>query len=193
MDAVAICFAHENSLSFIPKESFCGKVRLNCRIKTIMNSQDLKIAAPKAATSTTSLKSGDRLNSTGAVASFLCAIHCALMPLLVTLLPLIGLGFLAAEPVEWGLVAMSAMLGASAICLGYREHRRRRPLAILGIGMALLVLGRLGEAYEWGEWGMPVLVFGGFTLVLAHIVNGRLCRACRTCASHDDACDRQNF
>jgi hypothetical protein len=52
------------------------------------------------------------------------------MPLLVTLLPLIGLGFLASEPVEWALVAMSAVLGTSAICLGYREHRRRRALAI---------------------------------------------------------------
>jgi hypothetical protein len=111
------------------------------------------------------------------------------MPLVITFLPLIGLGFLASEPVEWGLVAMSAVLGASAICLGYREHRRRRPLAILGMGLALLVLGRLGEAHEWGEWAMPALVCGGFILVVAHIINGRLCRACRQCATHDHACE----
>jgi hypothetical protein len=168
------------------RESFCGEIQLACRTRIMMNSQNMNIA-----TSATSLTSGDRLNTTGAVASFLCAIHCALMPLLITFLPLIGLGFIASEPVEWGLVAMSAVLGASAICMGYREHRRRRALAILAIGVALLVLGRVSEAHEWGEWGMPVLVCGGFVLMLAHIINGRLCRACRKCASHDNTCEMQ--
>ena len=125
----------------------------------------------------------DRLNATGAVASLLCAVHCALMPVLVTLLPLVGLGFLATEPVEWALVAMSGLLGMSSQRLGFREHGKRRALATLTVGLALLVLGRVSEAREWGAWGVPVLVVGGCVVALSHVVNGRLCRSCRACSS----------
>ena len=44
----------------------------------------------------------------------LCAIHCALMPVLISTLPSPGLSLLACEPVEWELVACNAILGALA-------------------------------------------------------------------------------
>lgn len=128
----------------------------------------------------------DRLDKTGAFASLLCAIHCALMPLLITLLPLLGLGFLASEPVEWALVSTSAVLGVSSLRLGYREHGKRRALATLAVGLTLLVLGRVTEARGWGAWGVPVLVLGGCTVAFSHVFNGRLCRSCRSCSS--DGC-----
>ena len=124
----------------------------------------------------------DRLNAAGGAASLLCAVHCALMPMLVTLLPLVGLGFVATEPVEWALVGMSFALGVWSLRLGFREHGKRRALAILAVGLALLVLGRVSEAREWGTWGVPVLVVGGCVVALSHAVNGRLCRTCRSCA-----------
>ena len=135
------------------------------------------------------LERADRLNTAGGAASLLCAIHCALMPLLVTLLPVIGLGFLATEPVEWALVTMSILLGVSSLRLGFREHGKRRALMILAIGLALLVLGRVSEARDWGAWGVPVLVAGGCIVALSHVINGRLCRACRSC--ENGACERR--
>src|SRR5690349_16997900 len=78
----------------------------------------------------------DSLDTAGATASFLCAIHCALMPLVITLLPLIGLAFLADHRVEWALFGLSAIVGVSSLCFGYREHRSRRALAILAVGLA---------------------------------------------------------
>jgi hypothetical protein len=66
--AMAICFVYESSLSSILKGSFGRKARADFCLKTMMNSQSIKAAAP-----TTTLTGATRLNSTGAVTSFLCA------------------------------------------------------------------------------------------------------------------------
>ncbi|HEY2583370.1 MAG TPA: MerC domain-containing protein, partial [Mucilaginibacter sp.] len=50
-------------------------------------------------------KSG--LDNVGMTASVLCAIHCALVPLLITSLPLLGLGFLANPWLEWSMIILA--------------------------------------------------------------------------------------
>ena len=126
----------------------------------------------------------DNLDKVGATASFLCAIHCAIMPFVLTMLPLVGLSFLASEPVEWALLAFSAILGTLSLCVGFREHRSRRVFAFLGIALALLVAGRIfHESYE-GWWGPVFMVAGGFTMMGAHWLNHSLCRSCRKCSAH---------
>lgn len=121
------------------------------------------------------------LDDAGAAASLTCAIHCAMMPLVVTLLPLVGLTFLADERVEWGLLALSASLGISSLCFGFREHGSRRALVILTVGLSLLALGRISEERQWGWWAVPVVVAGGCTVAASHLLNRRLCRTCRRC------------
>ncbi len=121
------------------------------------------------------------LDTAGAAASFLCAVHCAVMPFILTLLPLIGLSFLASEPVEWGLLALSALLGVSSLCFGYRRHRRGNALAFLAVGLALLAGGHGIEARGAEAWGTCLVVAGGLTIAFSHQINHRLCRACRTC------------
>jgi hypothetical protein len=121
------------------------------------------------------------MDTAGTAASLLCAIHCALMPLVVTLLPLVGLGFLASEGVEWTLLALSAVLGCTSLCFGYRTHRRRTALAVLATGLALLAMGRLCEERGIDHQGLALVVLGGSTVAASHILNRRLCTACRTC------------
>lgn len=111
------------------------------------------------------------------------------MPLFITVLPLVGLSFLASEPVEWALFGASALLGVSSLCLGYREHGERRALLILAVGLSLLALGRVSETREWGAWGVPVLVMGGGIVALSHLFNGWLCRSCRACSSEPRSAD----
>ena len=124
---------------------------------------------------------GAALDRVGATASFLCAIHCALMPLVVTLLPLAGLAFLADERVEWALITLSAVLGVSSICLGYRRHRSRWALIVLSVGLALLVLGRIiHESSAEGILGVALLVAGGLVIAASHVINRRLCNSCTT-------------
>jgi len=124
-----------------------------------------------------------RLDVGGAAASLMCALHCALLPLVVTLLPLVGLSFLAGEAVEWILLALSAALGISSLCLGYREHRSRRALSVLAIGLALLAVGRMIEHLELSSIGVPLLVAGGLIVAASHALNHFLCRNCGVCHS----------
>ena len=126
----------------------------------------------------------DRLDRAGATASFLCAIHCALMPFVITMLPLLGLSFLASEPVEWTLLLSSATLGTLSLCAGFREHKSRRVFAMLGIAIALLVAGRIFHERHLGYWGPVFMVLGGFTMMGAHLFNQVLCRSCRKCSDH---------
>ncbi len=121
------------------------------------------------------------LDKAGAAASLTCAVHCALMPLIITLLPLVGLSFLADERMEWALLGVSALLGSSSLCLGYREHRRRQALLILSLGLTALVTGRLLEEHHFEAPGVVGVVLGGCTVAAAHVVNRRLCRSCRAC------------
>ena len=124
-----------------------------------------------------------RLDRAGATASFLCAIHCAVMPLIITMLPLLGLSFLASEPVEWGLLAASATLGSWSLCLGFRQHRSRRVFLVLGAALAFLLAGRLFEEHQFGIWGPIAMVLGGLSMMSAHLLNHRLCHACKVCSS----------
>ena len=126
----------------------------------------------------------DKLDRAGAMASFLCAIHCAVMPFVVTMLPLVGLSFLASEPVEWVLLLSSAILGTLSLCAGFREHGSRRVFAVLAIALALLVAGRVFHEHHLGEWGPILMVLGGFTMMGAHLFNQWLCRSCRKCSGH---------
>lgn len=129
-----------------------------------------------------------KLDRAGATASFLCAVHCAVMPFLITILPLLGLGFLSSEPVEWGLLAASGVLGTLSLCLGFREHKQRRVFAVLGVALAFLVAGRIFHTrfhdHPLEFWGVVFMVLGGLTMMAAHIFNRFLCRSCRVCSDH---------
>lgn len=127
------------------------------------------------------IRKGFDLDKAGAGASFLCALHCTVMPFFTTLFPLVGVSFLAEEWIEWLLIGISALLGIGSLCMGHREHRRKRALAILSFGLALIVLGRIAEEREMEGIGVPFVVVGGFTIAAAHILNRKLCLSCRLC------------
>ena len=107
----------------------------------------------------------------GATASFLCAVHCALLPFVLTVLPLLGLGFLAGHRFERCFVMFAATLALFALINGYRRHRRPLPLLLALPGLALLLLG-----VTWAS-GYSILVHstmvtcGGLLVASAHFVN----------------------
>ena len=127
------------------------------------------------------------LDKAGAAASLACAVHCAVMPLVITLLPLLGLSFLADERMEWALLGLSALLGSSSLCLGYREHRQSRALLVLSLGLTALVTGRILEERHFEVAGVIGVVLGGCTVATAHFVNRRLCHTCRACRIKGEA------
>ena len=128
----------------------------------------------------------ERLDQAGATASLMCAVHCAVMPLVITFLPLVGLAFLSDPRLEWVLFAVSAAIGITSLRLGFLEHRSWRALAVLIIGLGTLATGRIAEACALGWWAVPLVVAGGLTVAFAHRVNRRLCQSCGSCGRGDD-------
>jgi len=130
----------------------------------------------------------DRYDKLGSVLSSLCAVHCLCMPVLVGMLPMLGLTFLANPTLE-RIVAVSMILFATA-CLwaGCRYHRRWALFSLLGAGAALVLYIQFAgppedaENREWKEAGF--MACGGSLIAVSHLLNRRL-RAgcdCRHCA-----------
>jgi MerC mercury resistance protein len=130
---------------------------------------------------------GGRLDRLGAAASLVCAVHCAAMPLLVGLLPFVGLSFLVKEQTEWALIGLSLGIGSLSLPPSYaRKHRQWRPLLLFAFGAILILAVRLSEE-EGSRLETPAMVIGALSIACAHLVNRRLCRSCAAC---HPACER---
>jgi hypothetical protein len=112
----------------------------------------------------------------GATASFLCAIHCAALPFVLAILPLLGLSFLADHGFERGFVLFASALALVALVNGYRRHHRSLPLRLAFPGLALLVIGvTFAESYSIVAHSVLVTC-GGLLVASAHFFNLRLDR-----------------
>jgi hypothetical protein len=107
----------------------------------------------------------------GATASFLCAVHCALLPFVIALLPLIGLGFLADHRFERVFVACAAVLASAMIFTAWRRHRKLNALFLLVPGIVLLLAGIAIDidAHVWMH--TTLVICGGVLVASAHVVN----------------------
>lgn len=107
----------------------------------------------------------------GATASFLCAVHCALLPFVLATLPLIGLGFLAGHTFERVFVACAALLAAGSIYIGYRRHRRPHALFLMLPGIVLLLFGIIVNIDLHVALHTVAVVCGGVLVASAHVTN----------------------
>ena len=109
----------------------------------------------------------------GAGASFLCAIHCALLPFMLALLPLLGLEFLASHAFERGFVVFASALALFSLGRGYRRHRVPQPLTFALPGLLLLLLGvTIAESGPVVVHSVMVTI-GGLLLAFSHFLNLR--------------------
>lgn len=117
----------------------------------------------------------------GITASTLCALHCAFMPFIITILPLVGLTVLANPWFEWGMILIALLIGTFTIVKSYFfVHRRFLPMALLMAGLAMIVLARL-FIHGWLE--ALVVPSGGITIASAHFFNSRCLGACNYTSS----------
>jgi hypothetical protein len=113
----------------------------------------------------------------GLFLSFLCAIHCLTMPIIIFFAPYI-LGTLAFSPwVEWSLVLSSFGLAAYILVLDYHKHQRLKPLYFLALALVFKIIEVLlgNQPFDW--------IFGvllGFSVAYAYWVNYQHKSAC-TC------------
>ena len=117
------------------------------------------------------------LDKLGITASTVCAVHCAILPFLFTLLPLWGLEFLATPALEISMILLSLLIGVWALSTSYRKvHHNLYPMVILALGFGAILLGHFSgiETLE------PILIpLGGFTIAGAHFFNLKLAKSCK--------------
>jgi hypothetical protein len=108
----------------------------------------------------------------GIFTSILCAIHCAVLPLAVSFLPLIGFGFIRNPLFEFGMIGLAFVIGTAALWHGFtRHHHRLTPWSLFAGGMILLIAKEI-----WGRYELYFLPFAVGMIISAHVVNYRLTR-----------------
>jgi len=123
----------------------------------------------------TSAHLADRI---GAAASFLCALHCAALPLVLGVLPALGLGFLADHMFERIFIACATGFALTVVLYAYRRHRDPRALALLVPGLLLLWTGGfLLDGHSLIGLHAMLVTIGGGCVALAHMTNLRLQQA----------------
>lgn len=114
----------------------------------------------------------DRLGATG---SLVCAIHCALLPVLIAVLPSLGVAMWLGDDFERGFVVFASLLGLFTLIQGYRRHRAVRALGMLVPGLTGLWFGIGYEPLHHQVVPHAVIMtFGGTLVGLAHLANLRL-------------------
>jgi hypothetical protein len=122
----------------------------------------------------------NRWDRAGMLVSGACALHCTLLPLLLAAVPVIGLGRLFDDRLEWGFVIMTALVGATAHLRAYtNDHRHVAPGLVFAAGFSLVLCARLVlEEHRLGPYAVGL---GGLLAATSHYANLRLCRCCRSC------------
>lgn len=115
-----------------------------------------------------------RLDTAGFIASFICAVHCAVMPLVLASLPLTGLAFMAGPVLDVTMISISLGIASISLFRGYFSyHRKISALLIVLVGFGLIAYGDLG-ASAYKTW---FAVGGALLVATSHIVNHFLTRA----------------
>lgn len=125
------------------------------------------------------------LDRFGITATTLCALHCILLPIILPALPVLGLGFLADHLWERMYLLSTAVMGFIALYIGFqRYHKKLYPFYLLFIGAFIY----------WHKHDLPeeyqffAIAAGATLIVIAHIINIKLCNSCKRC-EQEHACD----
>jgi hypothetical protein len=106
-----------------------------------------------------------------------CAIHCAVLPVVAGILPVIGLHHFADDWEEWMLIAVTAIVGVTGHVSAYTRHHHHLGPAITFVASLLVIIGArltLGDTLL----EPAALAIGGLAAAAAHWMNIHVCRCC---------------
>lgn len=115
----------------------------------------------------------------GIATSLGCAIHCAILPLVLSSLPLFGINIIHNSVFEWGMIALAFVVGCISLVHGYLKHHRSFvPITVFLTGFIFLILKQFFPAEEYYFLTTAVLLIVG-----AHLLNYFYCSQSKTCSS----------
>lgn len=120
-------------------------------------------------------------DAAGIATAIACAIHCAILPLFLISLPILGINIINNKPFEYGMIGTAFIVGCIALSHGFRKHHHHiAPLILFAIGIFFLILKEYLVSIE-----LPFLIIAFIFIVGAHYINYRLCRKANHCHTND--------
>ncbi|MEO6405584.1 MAG: MerC domain-containing protein [Ferruginibacter sp.] len=116
----------------------------------------------------------------GIATSLACAIHCAILPLVLTSLPLFGINIIHNFAFEWSMIFIAFCVGTYSLFHGYKTHHRSLlPVFIFSAGFLFLIAK---EIYH--DHATILLLPAILLIVSAHYINYRLCNKNKCASPH---------
>ncbi|WP_315819029.1 MerC domain-containing protein [Paraflavitalea speifideaquila] len=104
----------------------------------------------------------------GIATSVACAIHCAILPLLLTSLPVFGINIIENVMLEYGMIFIAFAIGMYSLWHGYRKHHHSYlPAIVFCVGIILLIAKQIWHNYQL--WLLPLPLFLSFRPILSTI------------------------
>ena len=117
----------------------------------------------------------------GIAASIACAIHCAVLPLLMSSLPILGINIINNFWFEILMILLAMGIGLHSLTHGFKKHHHKLlPIIVFIIGISLLLVKQVFHQYQiW--FLVPAVIL----IVSAHFINYRQCRIADHCHTED--------
>lgn len=117
----------------------------------------------------------------GIAASIACAIHCAVLPLVMSSLPILGINIINNFWFEIFMILLAMGIGLHSLTHGFKKHHHRLlPIIVFIIGISLLLVKQVFHQYQiW--FLVPAVIL----IVSAHFINYRQCRIADHCHTED--------
>jgi uncharacterized membrane protein len=117
----------------------------------------------------------------GIAASVACAIHCAVLPLLLSSLPLFGVNIINNVNFELLMIVLAFAIGFYSLWHGYKKHHHKTyPIILFAAGISLLMLKQFFHNYLL-SFLIPAVVL----IVAGHWTNYRACKKANHCHKED--------
>ncbi|MEY5046404.1 MAG: hypothetical protein RL713_1629, partial [Bacteroidota bacterium] len=85
----------------------------------------------------------------GIAASIACAIHCAVLPLLMSSLPILGINIINNFWFEIFMILLAMGIGLHSLTHGFKKHHHRLlPIIVFIIGISLLLVKQVFHQYQ---------------------------------------------
>ena len=114
----------------------------------------------------------------GTTTSILCAIHCAILPLAVATLPVLGINIVHNAFFEYGMIGLAFLIGTWALWHGFSHHHRRLTPWFLFVGGVILLIAK----QVWHSYELRILPFAVLFIIAAHVLNFRWTKSCQAYA-----------
>lgn len=117
------------------------------------------------------LKSKFNWDALGIFTSLACAVHCAVLPLLLTSFPLFGVNIIDNFAFEVFMILLAGGIGIYSLSHGFRHSHNFLPVSMFFGGIVALVLKQI-----WHESQLWFLIPAVLLILSAHLMNYFTCR-----------------